>query len=174
MTIIETAPSIELVRPPWAQYAFDNIGIHEVAGLKDNPWIVDALALAGLPGRHDETPWCGACATKCMVKTGFGHPKHPAAARSWFGYGVRLAHPILGCILVFERVDPREPTVKHGHVGFYERTLFDAVGDAMAYDTLGGNEDNSLKIKPYAAHRLLGCFYPPDAPLPPHAVLYAA
>ena len=166
MTIIETTPT--LVRPPWAQYAFEHIGIHEIAGPKDNPWIVDALTLAGLPGEHDERPWCGACACKCMIKTGHGYPKGPAAARNWFGYGVRLCKPILGCIGVFKR----PPNPKHAHVAFYESTILDAEDYPSAYAMLGGNEDNSLKIKPYAAWRLRGFFWPPDYPLPEGAELY--
>lgn len=164
--------SVLLVPPPWLSYAYTKLGIHELPGFdKDDPFIVECLRLAGLPKGmlHDETAWCGSFANRCLVATGHKGPPGPAAARHWAlpcKQLVQIEVPVHGCILVYNR--PPNPT--QGHVGFW-----DAAGAHESdwfYDTLGGNEDNSVKVKPYQKSRYIGSFWPADYPLPEGAKLF--
>lgn len=161
------------IDPPWMAYARSKIGIHEAPGDAENPYIDECIADAGLPKSmqlDSVTAWCGCFCNKCMKETGHtDRPQHPAAARSWFGWGVRLAAPVHGCINVYSR--PPDPS--HAHVGFYDATTQHLPTYAY-WDTLGGNEDNQVKVKPYPKDRLLGSFWPAGYPLPPDAVLWVA
>lgn len=162
-----------LVDPPWLKYAHTKLGIHERPGFgQDDPFIVECLKDAGLPAnmQHDETAWCGSFGNKCLKETGFKGPPGPAAARHWAlpcKQLVQLVAPVHGCILVFSR----PPNPAEGHMGFW-----DATGGAhdhdLFYSVLGGNEDNSVKVKPYPKSRYIGAFWPATHPLPEGAVLF--
>jgi uncharacterized protein (TIGR02594 family) len=68
------------------------------------------------------------------------------AAKSWLLYGEKLSIPITGCIVVFKR--------PHGHhVGFYISSTKNSV------QVLGGNQDDSVKIKRYS-YPVLGYRWP--------------
>lgn len=166
----DVVPRQALIDPPWMAYARSKIGIHEIFGDKDNPFIVECHRGAGLGEQHDELAWCGSFCNKCMQETGHAdRPAHPSAARSWFGWGIRLAAPVHGCVQVYSR--PPDPS--HAHVGFYDATVVHLPTYAY-WDTLGGNEDNSVKVKPYPKDRLLGSFWPAGYPLPDGAELWVA
>lgn len=162
---------IPLIDPPWLHYAKTKLGLREVSGAGDNPYIVDCLREAGLPPEmlHDSTAWCGSFANKCLKVSGHKGPPGPAAARHWAlpcKQLVQLEEPVHGCILVFNR----PPNPKQGHIGFWDAA--DAHENDWFYNVLGGNEDNSVKIKPYQKNRYIGSFWPADYPLPPEAKLF--
>jgi uncharacterized protein (TIGR02594 family) len=154
-------------------YARSKIGIHEIAGDKDNPFIIECFKDAGLPENlwHDSTTaWCGCFVNKSLKETGFPGPKGPAAARSWAKTCPELLHlaaPVHGCIMVYSR----PPNPSHGHVGFYDAT--DAEDDDCFYNTLGGNQNNKVMVKPYPKERFIGAYWPSVWPLPPGAALFA-
>ena len=150
-------PAVPYDFTPWLTYAKTKIGIHELPGFDyNNPFIVECLTKAGLPGQPDETAWCASFVNRCMLEIGIAGPHHPAAARSWLHFGIKLDAPVHGCVVVFSR--PPDPT--HGHVGFYDSET------SAGIQTLGGNENNSVMIKPYAKDRLLGYFWPVGYSLP--------
>lgn len=160
---------IPLVDPPWLYYAKTKLGIHEVSGDGDNPYIVECLRDAGLPANllHDKTAWCGSFANKCLKVSGHKGPPGPAAARHWAlpcKQLVQLVEPAHGCILVFTR----PPNPAEGHVGFWDAA--DSHENDWFYNVLGGNEDNSVKVKPYQKSRYIGSFWPADYALPPGAM----
>ena len=158
---------------PWMKYARSKIGIKERPGPKQNhPFIVECIKEAGLPKKYwnDETAWCGCFANKCFKETGFRGPPGPAGARHWAlpcPQLIQLEEPVHGCILVFNR----PPKPKNGHVGFFDATG-GASDDDLFYNTLGGNEDNSVKVKPYPKSRFIGAYWPAGWPLPPGAKLF--
>lgn len=166
----ETTQPIGVAHPKWIEFALAHRGMHEVAGDGDNPTVVEWLAAAGLPKnlQHDSTAWCGVTARACVVAAGLTPPHGAAAARNWIGWGTELAAPVEGCIAVFHRVDPAQPNVQHGHVGFVM-----GVGPGAVLQILGGNEDNQLRIKPYPTARLLWLGWPPGVELPPNAQVKA-
>ena len=122
------------------------IGIKEVAGQKDHPFIVWCLSTCNLD-THDETPWCsgfvnGICYLLDLDRT------NSAWARSWLGIGkaIALDDAKVGFdICIFSR-----GTDGQGHVGFYVRT------EGELIYVLGGNQSDSVTITAYTKDKLLG------------------
>lgn len=154
------------VDPIWCAKMRSLIGLHELPGPAIDPTIARWFALVGLAGAQDDlTPWCSVAMNGVFHDVGMTGTLSPAA-RSWLHYGVQLAEPVHGCVLVFSR--PPDPS--HGHVALYDATsLFN---DATNIAALGGNEDNQIKVKPYDRGRLLGSFWPTGVALPAGAHLY--
>lgn len=130
------------------EYAYTKSGLKEVAGPGSNPFIVECLALAGLPTnmRVDSTAWCGAFVNRCMHQAGIPGPRGPAAALHWLEWGSPLAEPLVGCVVVFNR--PPSPT--SGHVSFY---LSETPTHIRVF---GGNQSNRVCARLYPKSRLLG------------------
>ena len=101
---------------PWMPIAIEEIGVSEIPGIANNSRVLEYLNATtnlGLAARsRDETPWCSAFVNWCMAKAGLQGTKN-ALARSWLDWGVPLATPRRGCIVVFTREKI------FGHVGFY-------------------------------------------------------
>lgn len=144
--------------PAWFRIAKSKLGQREVAGVGDNPFIVECLKLAGLPAamQHDDTAWCGSFANWCMRQAGIKGPKGPASARNWLTWGEPLAAPCPGAVVVFSR----PPNPAHGHVGFVA-----GIGPGEVIQVLGGNQANQVMVKPYPRSRLLGYRWPAGVPL---------
>lgn len=164
MTDFEDSPTLPLApaHPRWVQYARSKLGTHEVAGAGDNAFIVECLKLAGLPAsmQHDATAWCGAFAGRCMREVGISPPPGYAAALNWAKWGVSI-NGCEGAVAVFRRVDPSQPNVPHGHVGFVA-----GFGPGNVVQVLGGNENNQVMVKAYSKAQLIGYRWPMGVPIP--------
>lgn len=110
----------------------------------------------------DDIPWCGLALAWAMVRAGLTPPlPNPLSARAWGGWGVPLARPIPGAVLVFTRTGG-------GHVGLYEGE------DRSTYRVLGGNQRDRIGRDPIARARLLqdahgrtiGIRWPAGVPIP--------
>ncbi len=152
------AIAASLADQPWIAFARSKLGVREVAGDKDNPFIVECLRLAGLPTDmlHDETAWCGSFVNRCMRESGIAGPKGPAAARHWLNWGTPIGTFVPGCVGIWSR----PPSPSSGHVGF------PLAKTAGGHDSLSGNQNNSVCFKVYPDARLLGLRWPPGVPLP--------
>lgn len=148
--------------PVWLARARKFLGVHEAAGDKDNPVVVDFYRRAGHPEiRHDATPWCaafvGAVLRDCGLKSTGG-----LAAREYEGWGERLDRPLLGCVGVKKR--PGGGWV--GHVGF----VVAANGETVWM--LGGNQGDAVSIAGFAREDFTAFRWPKNyartglAPLP--------
>jgi uncharacterized protein (TIGR02594 family) len=155
-----TQPAI-VAAPPWLVTARSKTGEREIAGDKDNPFIVECLKLAGLPVgmQVDETSWCGAFVNWCMCQNGIKGPKGPAGARNWLKWGQPLAGPALGCVVVFSR----PPNPSSGHVALWVGA---SNGPVPLIQCFGGNQNNQVGVKPYPRSRLLGYRWPVGVALP--------
>jgi uncharacterized protein (TIGR02594 family) len=69
-------------------------------------------------------------------------------ARSYLDWGQEVNEPQMGDIAVFSRGDPNG---WQGHVGFFKGYNPDGT-----INVLGGNQGNSVSVRPYSADRLLG------------------
>lgn len=148
-------------RAPWMPFAWATLGEHEIAGARDNPFIVACLAVAGLPHVGDETAWCGAFVTWVMdryrqqeVQAGRAGPPDappgPAAARAWARYGRAATIHDYGAIAVLER----PPNPAHGHTGFLVDT------DGTVLWLLAGNQGNAVSVQAFPISRLVACRWP--------------
>lgn len=136
---------------PWVAEARSWIGEKEIKGIKHNPRIVGIWAAIGVPWfKDDETPYCAGALT-LWLKRARAHasrlglpiaqptPAKPAAALSYLPYGTGLSKPAYGSIAVKKRKGG-------GHVGIVVGKYADG-----RLAILGANQDDQVKISPYAA-----------------------
>ena len=149
-----TRPAFPDDAPEWMLHAHAELGVHEVAGEKFAPRIIEyfgatSISTSPLAG-SDETAWCSAFACWCMERSGLKSP-HRANARSWMKWGDVLTTPRFGCVVVFWRGTPQSA---QGHVAFY-------VGESGEnLQVLGGNQANSVCFSLYPKARVLGYRWP--------------
>jgi uncharacterized protein (TIGR02594 family) len=130
-------------------------GIEEYAGTaKNNPAILQYYRDVGVPQKHDEVAWCAAFAGSCLERAGIRSTRS-LMARSYTDFGVPLAKPREGCVVVFWRTSK---TSGYGHVGFFVRET------ANYIYVLGGNQSNQISVAPYPKSRLLGYRWPKEIP----------
>ena len=116
------------------------IGVAEVVGKGSNCTIIgwrDELNAAGVKiigYSDDDIPWCGLFAAIVAHRAGKTVPENPLWARNWAKFGVAVAQPALGDVLVFTRPGGG------GHVGNY------VAEDATAFHVLNGNARNRVEI----------------------------
>jgi uncharacterized protein (TIGR02594 family) len=152
--------------PPWLHIARGELGVREIPGPRANPRIVEYLAETALRthrmGATDETAWCSAFMCWVMERAGIRSPRS-AAARDWLKWGTPIDTPRLGCVVVLDRKDPRNP--RAAHVALYARRGL-PVGTEL--ELLGGNQrptTGQVSVAPYEAKRLLGYRWPVGAPV---------
>jgi uncharacterized protein (TIGR02594 family) len=132
------------------------IGLKEILGEKDNPFIQWCLTLCDFPvDVHDEVPWCSAFVNGIAFICGFIR-SGLAAARSWLllGKPVLLKEAEKGDIVILKRGKEPQPDASvvnaQGHVGFFAGMQ----GDKVLI--LGGNQGNQVSILPYPINNILG------------------
>lgn len=138
--------------PRWVTTARTYLGAAEIPGPETAPFIRGMLLKLGAWWRDDATPWCGTFVAACLRESGIEIPKHWYRARAYLDWGVPLAAPCMGCIVVYARG-------ASGHVGFIVGR--DSRGNLM---TLGGNQGNKVSIAPFVPSRVLGYRWPPGQP----------
>lgn len=139
--------------PRWLVFARRYSGLREIKGKGHAPEILAIWKAASLPYQDDETPWCAGFVGFVLESTGIRSTRS-AWARSYEGWGVKLAKPVVGCVVTFKRDGG-------GHVGFV--TGRDQAGNVMV---LGGNQADAVNIKPFSTARVTGYFWPKGEPLP--------
>lgn len=142
----------KLNEPAWIVEARKYIGQREVKGPHHNAHIVKWWQDIGAPFKDDETPWCGAFVGGVLRAVGFATVKNGASARSYARMKVKLDKPAYGCVVVFWR-GTRDGWA--GHVGFVVGV--DQSGNLMV---LGGNQGDTVSVKPFDRDRVLGYFWP--------------
>ena len=137
----------------WVDIARAEKGIKERPGDDDNPRILEYLSTVNIPRNncHDEVPWCSAFVNWVFLRAGIAGT-NSAVARSWLRWGLKLAEPRPGCVVILSRGTHGW----QGHVGFY-------VGRRAGYViVLGGNQNNEVSEKMYEADRVLGYVWPAE------------
>jgi uncharacterized protein (TIGR02594 family) len=133
---------------PWLDVAFKEIGVKEVAGLTDNPRILEYAATTTLRAQSDEVPWCSSFANwvfkQCAIKG-----TDSAAARSWLNWGQECSARV-GALVVLKRGD----SSFQGHVGF----VVD-IGPIFV-SVLGGNQSDQVKVSKFLKTKVIGYRWP--------------
>lgn len=138
---------------PWIKIAKGEIGQLEIPGSKDNPRIVAYHSTTTLKASNDDVPWCSSLVNWVFFKLGWKRT-NSASARSWLNWGIKLARPIPGCVVIFARGSG-------GHVGFYDSGF-----TSGWIKVLGGNQANTVKHSTYSESKVLGYRWPSEYPLP--------
>lgn len=146
--------------PAWLKAAIGELGQAEVSGAKSNPRIIAyrKMAECGLGGDDGAVPWCAIFVNAMLAQaktdgSGSAMARGFASSRNFR----KLAAPVVGCITVLS--SSRGPA--SGHVGFYtgENGLF--------FQMLGGNQNDAVTISMFQKAKLVGHYWPVNAPLPP-------
>lgn len=143
--------------PRWLAFARRYCGLREIKGRNHAPEILAMWKVLGLPFADDETPWCAGFAGFVLESVGIASTRS-GMARSYERWGVKLEKPAVGALVTFKRAGG-------GHVGFV--TGRDAAGNIMV---LGANQADAVNIKPFAASRVTGYWWPKGEPLPEGAL----
>ncbi len=132
------------------------IGIKELPGDEDSPFVMSMLRLDNSWPQHDEVPWCSGFANYVAWILRLPRSKS-LMARSWLQVGmpVELEDAVPGFdICIFKRGSGKQPgaTVINapGHVAFY------AGQSSTKIYVLGGNQNDQVSVAPYPKSRLLG------------------
>lgn len=132
------------------------INMTELAGDRDNPFIVWSHSLCGLEDAPDEVPWCSSWLNACAWLLRLPRSKS-ARARSWLEVG----KPILPLdaraaydVVILSRGTGKQPGPDvinaPGHVGIYAGHNRDFI------EVLGGNQGDRVSIARYTNTRILG------------------
>lgn len=143
-----------MFEPAWLIEARKHIGTREIKGPTHEPKILawwKAIKRGGI--KDDETPWCAAFVGGCLEAVGIVSSRFESA-RSYETWGMKLAAPIPGCIVVFSRDGG-------GHVGFVIGQ--DRAGNLLV---LGGNQGDAVNVKSFARSRVTAYRWPAAVPLP--------
>ena len=135
----------------WYALALAERGVKEAPGAADNSTVRAYYRDAGHPEvKHDSVPWCaafvGAMLARCGIK-----PSGSLAARSYLNWGLKLAAPRQGCIVVLKRGRGWQ-----GHVTFFDRE------ENRLYVCLGGNQSDKVCFATYRKSLVLGLRWPAD------------
>jgi uncharacterized protein (TIGR02594 family) len=138
-----------MLEPEWLRLARKDIGSRETLGPNDSPLIRRILGLLGAMWLRGQ-PWCGGAVAHWVRPCGIALPKHWYRARAWLDWGVPIAAPAVGAVVVFERTGG-------GHVGLVVGK--DQAGRLMV---LGGNQGDAVSIAPFDQRRVLGYRWPAE------------
>ncbi len=120
------------------QIALKEIGQKEIPGSKENPRITEYHQATTLKSRTENTSWCAAFVSWCLLEAGLPSIKS-AWARDWQKYGKALKKPVLGCLVGLERNGPGGDS----HVCFFIEEK-----NGIWY-CLGGNQSDMVKISAF-------------------------
>lgn len=140
-------------RTDWMEIAYNEIGVTEIPGPKNEKRILDYHASTRLHASKDSVPWCSSFVCWVMEQAGYRSTRS-ARARSWLKYGRKIDKPVYGCIVVFWR---KHVSSESGHVAFY---VSDCPTQDNCISVLGGNQSDQVKISSYPKERVLGYFLP--------------
>lgn len=140
-----------MIEPVWLTKARADLGQSETLGPNDSPWLRKILAsLSGSWLRGQ--PYCGSALAWWMSQAGIAYPKAYYRALAWADWGTRLARPVLGAVVVYDRGKGQ------GHVGIAVGR--DAAGHIL---TLGANQRDAVNVLPFESSRLVASRWPTDA-----------
>ena len=134
---------------PLIQFASKYYGLADIEGKINNKQILIFFRETGHQNiKDDETSWCSVFVSYCVKELKGNYPKS-ATARSWLDKGVKVNQPNPGDLVIFWRDSPNS---WKGHVGIF--LGFDK--ETKTVITLGGNQDDQVKIKKYPVNQVLG------------------
>lgn len=146
-TILKLLAAQQPGEPLWLTAARLYLGTTEIPGRATNQIILGWWAAIRAPFSDDETPWCAAFTGGILESIGIRSTRS-ARALSYDAWGLRLSEPRIGCIAVFHRGGG-------GHVGFVVR-----LPAAGIVNVLGGNQSNTVNVKPYRTGALASYRWP--------------
>jgi uncharacterized protein (TIGR02594 family) len=146
--------SMSALDPSWVLEARKFMGLRELKGPQHAADILQFwrdIKRGGI--KNDETPWCAAFVGAMLERVGIVSTRYESA-KSYLAWGVKLAVPAYGCIVVFSRDGG-------GHVGFV--VGLDKRGNLFV---LGGNQSDAVNVRVFERSRVVGYRWPDGITLP--------
>lgn len=141
--------------PSWLVAAYEELGVHEIAGSVHEERIVAYHAATTLQATADEVPWCSSFVSWCCAEAHV-QTTRSARARSWLALEDALDFPELGAIAILSRGGPDT-----GHVGFWVGFAPPIRANSAArHLILGGNQGDKVSVEAFDHERLLGLRWP--------------
>jgi uncharacterized protein (TIGR02594 family) len=144
-------------RPLWLIEGLDWVGTKEAAGTADNPairkWAAEEGGEIAKDYNHDSIPWCSLYANMVLSKVGL-RGTETLWALDWANWGQKLPGPAVGAFAPMKREGG-------GHIAIVVGR--DQNGNLMC---LGGNQEDTVNIKPFPAERPLSFRWPEGVPPP--------
>jgi uncharacterized protein (TIGR02594 family) len=148
------------MRPaPWLDIAMLEAGVALFPTGSSNPRIEAYHRTIPQVRWDDKVPWCSSFLNWCMHAAGLPGTDS-ALARSWLDWGIPLAAPERGCVVVLWR---DEPASAKGHVGLLLRE------DDTRVLLWGGNQLGTVREHSYPKASVLGCRWPASTRFPASA-----
>jgi uncharacterized protein (TIGR02594 family) len=144
------------VHPPWLSIAAGELGVTQFPAGQSNPRITEYHQGTNIHGYDDKASWCSSFVDWCLAQSG-ATGTGSALARSWLEWGQSLEEPVVGCIVVLSRDDPKG---WRGHVGFFLRE------EGALVHLLGGNQLGQVREHLYPKTSVLGYRWPATADSP--------
>ena len=138
------------MEPCWLRVARGDLGLAEIAGKNDAPFLRRWQAQLGVPWLGP-SPWCGVAVAHWLRECDVAAPRAFYRARAWLDWGHVMPVPAVGSVVVFERTGG-------GHVGF-------VVGRTYSGNlaVVGGNQGDRVSIASFPRERVLGYRWPNEA-----------
>lgn len=138
------------MEPCWLRVARGDLGLAELAGKNDAPFLRRWQAQLGVPWLGP-APWCGVAVAHWLRECDVAVPRAFYRARAWLDWGHVQPVPAVGSVVVFDRAGG-------GHVGF-------VVGKTGAnrLAVLGGNQGDRVSIAGFLRERVIGYRWPNEA-----------
>lgn len=131
------------------QKALEYYGEKDIPGEKSNPTVLKFFRETGHRKiDSDETSWCSVFISYCVKELNGKYPS-AATARSWLNFGKKVTSPKPGDIVIFWR---ESKSSWKGHVGIF----LAFTEDKKEVITLGGNQEDEVKILAYPISQVLG------------------
>jgi uncharacterized protein (TIGR02594 family) len=136
--------------PTWLTQINNREGLAELPGPENNPWIIEAFKLCGLPSElqdDNKTSWCSAGLNKIMDEVGL-RGTGDARAESWCEWGGMLWIAKKGAICVF-------CDAGNYHVTVLNDTETVTIRGEKYYSCIGCNQSDRIKISLYKVKSLM-------------------
>lgn len=130
--------------------ALQEYGVTEIPGDENNPRIIQYAKDIGYGSSilSETTAWCSVFINWCAMMAGLER-SGKLNARSWLKIGKEIEEPKLGDVVIFWR--EKEDSWK-GHVSIF----INYSEDKKYIYCLGGNQKNSVCVRPYYSKKVLG------------------
>lgn len=158
-------------RAPWMPFALGEIGQKAILGAKQNNPRINEYFNASTNGKglNEETNWCGAFTSWCMVQAGYTPPPVSCRAAMWQFW--KQDKPIYGsaAVIDWDSNEKAKPEGKDGAVGGSGHITF-VIGiskDGNHYYCVGGNQGGvkgarTVKVSKYSKNDIDWFVIPPD------------
>jgi uncharacterized protein (TIGR02594 family) len=159
---LDTSFTLTPGAPQWLRIALAELGQGETPGPDSNPRIIEYFSSVNIAPSElltEDIAWSAAFVSWAFEKAGISTPRSAMNAR-FLNWGVRLAEPKEGCLVLIERGNSshmQSANFRPYHSGFFIKDM----GSSILI--VSGNSENKVRITAVPKSRVEAYLYPPNA-----------